>query len=163
MLKIYTDGGSHGNPGPGGYGVVILNKDTMIEYFYKDYPDVTNNQMELSALLRAIEYAHNNQEKEFVIYSDSAYCVNMCNDWIWKWSMNGWQTSKKEEIKNIQLVKKIWQYVSGEFPNFRVEKCPGHAGIIGNELADALANNDLVKFKKIKEENGIKYRFDFFI
>ena len=69
----------------------------------------------------------------------------------------------KEEIKNIQLVKKIWQYVSGEFPNFRVEKCPGHAGIIGNELADALANNDLIKFKKIKEENGIKYRFDFFI
>lgn len=158
MLKIYTDGSSRKNPGPGGFGVVVLNGKTIEHHHGELYDeDVTNNQMELKALIHAMKYATHNPEEEFVIYSDSAYCVNMCNNWIWGWSKNGWQNSKKQQVENYELVKQIWKYVSMEFPNFRIEKVAGHCGIAGNELADALATGNDEKFQKIRKENDIHY------
>lgn len=164
MIKIYTDGSSRGNPGPGGYSVIILINN-IIEYSYAEYFDnVTNNQMELKAIIHAIELASNRyKEEECVIYCDSAYCVNTCNDWIRTWASNNWKNSKKEEVKNIDLMKKLYELIIKEFPNYTIEKVSGHIGVVGNELADAAASNNQAKFAKIKRENNIRDKFEYFI
>lgn len=150
--------------GDGGYAVVILLNDT-IEYSYsKRLTNVTNNQMELQAILHAFKYIiSKNPEEDFIIYCDSAYCVNICNDWIFTWAKNNWINSKKEEVKNIDLIKELYSYLKVDFPNFRIEKIPGHSNIIGNELADALCSNNEAKFAKIKKENNIRDKYDFII
>lgn len=150
--------------GDGGYAVVILLNNT-IEYSYsKQLTNVTNNQMELQAILHAFKHIiSKNPEEDFVIYCDSAYCVNICNDWIFTWAKNNWINSKKEEVKNIDLIKELYLYLKVDFPNFRIEKIPGHSNIIGNELADALCSSNEAKFAKIKKENNIKDKYDFFI
>lgn len=150
--------------GDGGYAVVILLND-IIEYSYsKRLTNVTNNQMELQAILHAFKYIiSKNPEEDFIIYCDSAYCVNICNDWIFTWAKNNWINSKKEEVKNIDLIKELYSYLKVDFPNFRIEKIPGHSNIIGNELADALCSNNEAKFAKIKKENNIRDKYDFII
>lgn len=159
MLNIYVDGSSHGNPGAGGFGVVIINNNKLEYAFNEQFNNVTNNQMELRAIIHALELIKEKYpEEEVIIHSDSAYCVNMCNDWIWTWSKNDWKNSKKQRVENYELVRKIWKFVSMEFPNFQIVKCSGHSGIIENELADRLANQDFAKFTKILEENGIEYK-----
>lgn len=158
MLNIYVDGSSRGNPGAGGFGVVIINNNKLEYAFNEQFNNVTNNQMELRAIIHALELIKEKYpEEEVIIHSDSAYCVNMCNDWIWTWSKNDWKNSKKQRVENYELVRKIWKFISMEFPNFQIVKCSGHSGIIENELADRLANQDFTKFTKILEENGIEY------
>ena len=159
MLNIYVDGSSRGNPGTGGFGVVIINNNKLEYAFSEQFNNVTNNQMELRAIIHALELIKERYpEEEVIIHSDSAYCVNMCNNWIWTWSKNDWKNSKKQRVENYELVRKIWKFVSMEFPNFQIVKCSGHSGIIENELADRLANQDFTKFTKILEENGIEYK-----
>ena len=150
--------------GDGGYAVVILLNNT-IEYSYSmQLTNVTNNQMELQAILHAFKHIiSKNPEEDFVIYCDSAYCVNICNDWIFTWAKNNWINSKKEEIKNIDLIKELYSYLKIDFPNFKIEKIPGHSNILGNELADALCSNNEAKFVKIKKENNIRDKYDFII
>lgn len=150
--------------GDGGYAVVIL-LNNIIEYSYsKQLANVTNNQMELQAILHAFKHIiSKNPEEDFVIYCDSAYCVNICNDWIFTWAKNNWINSKKEEIKNINLIKELYSYLKIDFSNFKIEKIPGHSNILGNELADALCSNNEAKFAKIKKENNIKDKYDFII
>lgn len=159
MLNIYVDGSSRGNPGDGGFGVVIINNNKLEYAFSEQFNNVTNNQMELRAIIHALELIKEKYpEEEVIIHSDSAYCVNMCNNWIWTWSKNDWKNSKKQIVENYELVKRIWKFVSMEFPNFQIVKCSGHSRIIENELADRLANQDFTKFTKILEENGIEYK-----
>ena len=159
MLNIYVDGSSRGNPGAGGFGVVIINNNKLEYAFNEQFNNITNNQMELRAIIHALELIKEKYpEEEVIIHSDSAYCVNMCNNWIWTWSKNDWKNSKKQRIENYELVRKIWKFVSMEFPNFQIVKCSGHSGIIENELADRLANQDFTIFTKILEENGIEYK-----
>lgn len=150
--------------GDGGYAVVILLNNT-IEYSYSmQLANVTNNQMELQAILHAFKHIiSKNPEEDFIIYCDSAYCVNICNDWIFTWAKNNWINSKKEEIKNIDLIKELYSYLKIDFPNFKIEKIPGHSNILGNELADALCSNNEAKFVKIKKENNIRDKYDFII
>ena len=150
--------------GDGGYAVVILLNNT-IEYSYSmQLANVTNNQMELQAILHAFKHIiSKNPEEDFIIYCDSAYCVNICNDWIFTWAKNNWINSKKEEIKNIDLIKELYSYLKIDFPNFKIEKIPGHSNILGNELADALCSNNEAKFVKIKKENNITDKYDFII
>ena len=92
MKKIfYTDGSSKGNPGPGGYGVVEYDiKSNTIFYIYSEYfKNVTNNQMELKAILHVIKLAAADKENSYLVYSDSAYAVNSINTWMYEWARNG--------------------------------------------------------------------------
>jgi ribonuclease HI len=119
--------------------------------------------MELRALIHAIKWINlKGTTNQYTIYSDSAYCVNMCNSWIWTWASNNWQNSKKQTVENYELVKELYSLLNVEFPQFTIEKCSGHIGIVGNELADALASNNSTKFAKIKSENNIKGRYEIF-
>ena len=150
---IFVDGSSRGNPGPGGWGMVVMNKDDseilFLEHDSEEY--VTNNRMELKAMICALGYAESHMYDQFIIYSDSAYVVNSCNSWLRTWATNGWRNSKKQEVENVDLMKCIWNYISRDFPNFEICKCKGHEGDLGNELADALATGNIKKYQELAE------------
>jgi ribonuclease HI len=133
---IFTDGASKGNPGRGGYGVVISHGDTVKELGgYKEL--TTNNEMELKAVVEALkEIAPKNVPVE--IYTDSKYVVEGAKGWVFGWMKNGWVTSTKTEVIN----KELWQELLPLLGKVEIEwhKVPGHVGIIGNERADTIAS-----------------------
>jgi ribonuclease HI len=156
MIHIWTDGSSKGNPGPGGYGVVILQNNNIIYQYNKQENKITNNQAEIKAVLHAFELAQTKYANETcIIHSDSAYVVNMCNNWIFTWAKNNWINSKKKIVENVELIKSLYKYLSKDFFNCQVIHCKSHCGILENELADALATNDMNKFNKIVQEKNI--------
>ena len=159
MIYYYTDGACKGNPGTGGFGIICV-KDGVVEYKYSEQCEqTTNNREELKAILHAFERSRLFPTEPTIIYSDSAYCVNMLNDWIFKWANNGWKNSKKQTVENIDLVQQLYKYLKIEFFNCQVIKVKGHNGIVENELADALATNDQAKYKKTLIQYGIKDPF----
>ena len=169
---FYTDGACSGNPGPGGFGVVWLN-DTIIpsvdsfgnmtqkRVIFIEYSDseqceqTTNNREELKAILHVFKIAAADPDYEHIIYSDSAYAVNMINSWIYSWAKNNWLNSKKQVVENLDLVKELYSYLTIDFFNCQVKKCPGHSGELGNELADALATENDDKLIKLTRGNDL--------
>ena len=150
---IYTDGSARFNPGPGGWGMIVMNEDESgILFLEHDSEDnVTNNRMELKAMICALQYAESNPQHQFTIISDSAYVVNSINSWMRGWAANGWRNSKKQTVENVDLMKEIWRHISRDFPNFEVIHCKGHNGETGNELADALATGSWKKYRELIE------------
>ena len=177
MISIYTDGACSGNPGPGGYGVVVITglpgeafmpdgtialyeKPTIIDYHSHLVSDTTNNEMELAAMLKALEIAAG-LKQECKIYCDSAYVVNIVNNWIHTWERNGWTRSRGQKIENLPLIKELYNYINTDFfkSKVQVNKIKGHNGEMGNELADALATNDMTKFKNVMQKFHIETTF----
>ena len=158
MKKIfYTDGSSKGNPGPGGYGIVEYDiKSNTIFYTYSEYfKNVTNNQMELKAILHVIKLAAADKENSYLVYSDSAYAVNSINTWMYGWARNGWVNSKKKPVENLDLIQEIYSYLEFPMENFDLRKINGHSGHLGNELADALATGNIKKKEELKHRYSI--------
>ena len=160
MITFYTDGACKGNPGPGGFGVVALaegeNCNILVYKHSEQCENTTNNREEMKAILhifKLVDFAH--IKEPVIIYSDSAYCVNMINDWIWKWARNDWKNSKKVTVENLDLVLELYKYLTIEFFPCQVIKVKGHSGNVANELADALATNNKTKYAKILENNYI--------
>lgn len=160
MIYIYTDGSSKGNPGPGGFGVVVL-KDNTIKYSYHEQNEnTTNNREELKAILHAFYLSQTKfKETDCIICTDSSYCYNICNDWIFSWAKNNWKNSKKKTVENLDLIQQLYNYLNIDFFNCQVIKVNGHQGDIGNELADALATFNNKKYEKIIRENNLLLDF----
>ena len=137
-MIIYTDGACSGNPGPGGFGVAVYEDDKTLYTTYSQYSEnTTNNREEIKAILYVMKNYGCGTVRPLV-YSDSAYCVNMFNEWIFLWEHNNWKRSKNQEILNLDLIKEYWDlYQKGYRIDLR--KIKGHNGDKGNELADALA------------------------
>jgi len=157
MRTIYTDGACSGNPGPGSFAMLELEikEYPHIKYWYTEQnPITTNNRMEMKAMIHALTYAKKEHE-EFEIYSDSAYVVNMCNDWIWKWAAAGWRRAKNKPIENLDLVKQLYELLNFNNIKYTIKKCDGHAGILGNELADALASQNDIKYNRLVKTYNI--------
>ena len=150
---IYTDGSARFNPGPGGWGMVVMNEEDtkMIAQMRASHPIATNNQEELRAMICAFEYAEAHPNDYFIIFSDSTYVVKSINEWMRNWAANGWRNSKKQQVENIDLMKALYTYVSRPFFNAEVRHCKGHAGELGNEIADALAVGDRNKYEELAE------------
>ena len=149
MKKIfYTDGSSKGNPGPGGYGVVEYDiKSNIIFYIYSEYfKNVTNNQMELKAILHVLKIAAEHKEYDFTIYSDSAYAVNCLTNWCSVWAKNNWIRKRNKPILNLELIQEMYSIYLQVKNRVTIIKIEGHKGILGNELADALSTNNRKKF-----------------
>lgn len=162
MIEIYTDGACKGNPGPGGYGVIVLDNNKLIYYYHKPDQNTTNNREELKAILHAFKLIEETPIlADATIYTDSSYCYNICNDWIHKWSFNNWRNSKNETIANKDLIENLYNNYIGKFPfcQIKVEKVKGHAGVAGNELSDAAACDDTKKFYKVLIDNDIDHHF----
>lgn len=159
MLYIYIDGSSRKNGKQGGYGIVIFDdNNNLIDAYQEQFDNVTNNQMELKAFLKTFELLNTKYKNEqATIYSDSAYCINILESWIYSWSKNGWKTSKGRTIKNLDIILSLYEYYNINFfiNQIYIIKVDGHSGIIGNELSDALATADLPKFSNIILKNHI--------
>lgn len=165
MKIFYCDGSTRGGKNQkgadniGGWGAVCFSDETEehIETIeYNSETNTTNNRQELKGLLWCLDYADSFcPNDKCVIYCDSAYVVNMCNLWISNWATNGWKTSKKQPVENIDLVQAIWKHISKPFYHCTIKKCPGHSGVIGNELADALATGNKYMFNSICQEYEI--------
>ena len=158
-MIIYTDGSAHPNPGPGGFGVIVLDNDEKIQYIYNkqfEKEKVTNNQMELKAILYAfLNYGVNINTNEFtnnipIVYSDSNYCVQTFNSWVFSWANNGWIKSDKKTPENLDLIKAYYNWYQKGY-RIDLRKVKGHNGVKWNELADLLATG------KISLEEAMKW------
>ncbi|MCX8601417.1 MULTISPECIES: ribonuclease HI [unclassified Gilliamella] len=133
-IEIYTDGSCLGNPGPGGYAAILKYKQTE-KVLSEGYFNTTNNRMELLAAIVALEQLK--QSCQIELYSDSQYLRNGISNWIHGWKKNGWRTSNKKPVKNVDLWKRLDQLVQHHKINWIWVK--GHAGHIENERCDILA------------------------
>lgn len=149
MIKIYTDGACSGNPGPGGWSVIITSGEK-VKVLSGHEIETTNNRMELTAILNALEWCAKKEISNVEIYSDSAYVVNAINQfWIKKWLANGWTNSKKEEVKNSDLWKRFIYYNKQVKAKFI--KVKGHNKDTLNEMADKRAVEESMKAKYLAE------------
>ena len=104
MIKVYTDGSCLGNPGTGGWAFQVFNEGTIINHFGYQL-DTTNNQMELTAAIKALEFLQ--KESEIILFTDSTYVRNGITSWIVNWKKNNWKNSQKKEVKNKDLWEKL--------------------------------------------------------
>ena len=132
---IFTDGSCENNPGPGGWGFVVVENDAVVDERYGHVPDTTNNRMELQALIEA--YKTLSADCKVSIYSDSQLCVNTINQWAQGWEKRGWKR-KTGPIKNLELVKELYALAKAH-PHVELEWIRAHDGAKWNEYADALA------------------------
>ncbi len=136
-ILIFTDGAAKGNPGRGGFGVVISYDGVVIEKGgFKER--TTNNEMELKAVVEALKEIAS-QNKPVEIYTDSKYVVEGAKGWVFGWAKNGWQTKAKTDV----LSKELWQELLLLLSQVEIvwHKVPGHVGIVGNERADVIASD----------------------
>ena len=148
-MIIYTDGSAHPNPGPGGFGVVVLDNNENLLYTYSKQFEgkVTNNEMELKAILFAY-FSHGVKEENDwnnnipIVYSDSNYCVQTFNDWMFRWARNNWIKSDKKIPENLDLIQAYYEWYQKGY-RIDLRKVKGHAGQKCNEMADGLATGKI--------------------
>ncbi|MCI5050262.1 MAG: ribonuclease HI [Rickettsiales bacterium] len=133
-VTIYTDGACSGNPGPGGWGAVLIYDNHEKEMFGGE-ENTTNNRMELMATIEALNALKESCSVE--LYTDSQYVKGGITEWIHGWKRNGWKTSAKKPVKNVDLWQLLDEAVARHQINWHWVK--GHAGDKYNEMADALA------------------------
>lgn len=136
MIIIFTDGAARGNPGPGGYGAVIINKKegTVVEVGGREDRS-TNNRMELKAAVEGLRFVSRSKEP-ITLYTDSKYLINGITKWIHGWRKRGWQTKNNTDVLN----KDLWQELAEVArEDIQWELLPGHSGLPGNERADEIA------------------------
>ena len=137
-LEIYTDGACRGNPGPGGWGALLMWGDERKELSGGE-AETTNNRMELSAAIFAL--ASLKRSCDLILYTDSKYVMQGMQEWIKGWKAKNWQTAAKKPVKNVDLWKALDQQVARHTVKWVWVK--GHAGNEGNEMADQLANRGI--------------------
>jgi len=135
-MRIFTDGASRGNPGPGGWGAVCIDFEaqTVTEYGGRE-DNTTNNRMELTAIAEALH--HVPEEMQVTVFTDSGYVVKGVTRWIKNWRRNNWQTTQKTDVLN----RDVWERLDHELSRCTVswKHIGGHVGLPGNERADDIA------------------------
>ena len=142
-VTIYTDGACRGNPGPGGWGVLLQYGDHVKE-LYGGEPDTTNNRMELTATIEALQALKKDCKVD--LFTDSTYVKNGIQQWMKKWKLNSWKTAARKPVKNRDLWEMLDQHANSHTVNWHWVK--GHAGDPGNEKADELANRGIDELQK---------------
>ena len=138
VVTIFADGGCRGNPGPGGWGV-LLQASGVEKELSGGEANTTNNRMELTAVIRALEALK--RPSSVAVHTDSQYVQKGISQWIHNWKRNGWRTADKKPVKNADL----WQMLDGLTRQHTIQWIwvKGHAGNPGNERADRLANRGI--------------------
>ncbi len=137
ITSIYTDGACSGNPGPGGWGVVVNFSDRTVTELGGGSANTTNNQMELQAAIAAVKFYHDsNQTEPIELFTDSKYAIDGINTWIKGWKKNGWRTASKQPVKNQELWEALDRYNS---PKIKWTWVRGHTGDRDNERCDSIA------------------------
>ncbi len=146
-IVVFTDGGCSGNPGPGGWGYVILADGKVSERWGAEKV-TTNNRMELSAVIAALETILADSamaSRPLTVYTDSQYVQKGISQWIASWKRNGWRTASKDPVKNKELWQSLDSLASRLSVSWRWVK--GHAGNEYNERCDALTQEAIASIK----------------
>jgi ribonuclease HI len=141
-VDIYTDGACKGNPGPGGWGVLLKSPGSQKELFGGEL-GTTNNRMELKAVIEALGALK--RPCQVTLHVDSQYVLKGMTEWIAAWKARGWQTAAKQPVKNVDLWQQLDALVSGAGHTIAWRWVRGHNGDPGNEHADALANRGVAQ------------------
>ena len=141
-VRLYTDGACSGNPGPGGWGVLMLWNDHEKELCDGEF-ETTNNRMELMAAIKGLESLNRSVEAD--LFTDSTYVRDGITKWIHGWKKNGWKTAARKPVKNVDL----WQRLETAVGDHQVEWhwVKGHAGHPENERADELARQGMTLYR----------------
>ncbi len=135
VVEIYTDGACKGNPGPGGWGALLRSGRRERELFGGE-PDTTNNRMELTAVIRALEALK--RPCDVAVFTDSEYVKKGITEWLAAWKRRGWKTADRKPVKNEALWRRLDELAGRH--RVRWHWVRGHSGHAENERADALAN-----------------------
>jgi len=148
-IQIWTDGACSGNPGPGGWGALLVSGAHEKELCGGE-PDTTNNRMEMVAAIKALEALKRPSRVD--LHTDSAYLRNGITTWLKNWKARGWKTADKKPVKNVEL----WQALETALERHDVtwHWVKGHAGDPGNERADALARAGMAPYKPKRKLAG---------
>ncbi|BBD61341.1 ribonuclease H [Nostoc sp. HK-01] len=158
IQSIYTDGACTGNPGPGGWGVVVYFNDGSVHEMGDAASHTTNNKMEMQAAIAALKYFHTSQQSQpITLYTDSEYLINCVTKWVKNWKRKGWKKADGNPVQNQDLLEVLdelntrqitWQHVRG------------HAGNVGNERCDAIARSfaagKIPSLKELSSSNAHK-------
>ncbi len=139
MKNIYADGACKGNPGVGGWGIVIFqgdNNEVLAEKYGYGGQNTTNIRMEMTAILEALKITKENEP--ITIYTDSDFSIKAITQWISGWKKKNWKTAKGDDVKNKDLWLEIEKHLEGK--NVKFQWVKGHSGNYGNDYADRLAN-----------------------
>ena len=132
---VFTDGSAHPNPGPGGWGAVLVRDGEIIDQAYGHEDHTTNNRMELTALIAAFDLIPPGEPT--MVYTDSRLCVDTITKWAAGWKRNGWRR-KSGEVQNLDLVKRLYERAERR-PEVELRWIKAHDGSRWNEYADALS------------------------
>lgn len=137
QTTIHTDGGSHGNPGPGGWAFVVQHGETILERAGSDSL-TTNNKMELTAVIQALRFVQRELDAvdSVLVTTDSQYVKNGITSWIHTWIRNGWKTAAKKPVKNRELWEQLYELSQATTVQWAWVR--GHAGDVHNERCDQL-------------------------
>lgn len=141
-IEIHTDGACKGNPGPGGWGVLLKSGTTEKELSGGEL-STTNNRMELTAVIEAL--AALKRPCHVSLYLDSEYVRKGITEWIHGWKAKGWRTASRQPVKNVELWQRLDELVATSGHRIEWHWVRGHAGNPGNERADALANRGVAE------------------
>ena len=133
-VEIFTDGACSGNPGPGGWGAILRYGGHEMEISGGE-PDTTNNRMEIMAAIRALKALK--KPSHVTIHTDSRYLMDGATQWMKRWKANGWKTSDKKPVKNVDLWQTLEEAAAPHHVSWRWVR--GHSDHVENERADALA------------------------
>lgn len=138
IVELFSDGACKGNPGPGGWGV-LLRYDQQEESLYGGEHNTTNNRMELTAVIQGLEALQ--EHCAVSVTTDSEYVRKGITEWVSKWKQNGWRTAAKKPVKNSDLWRQLDQAAARHTVTWHWVK--GHSGHRDNEMADTLANRGI--------------------
>jgi ribonuclease HI len=139
MITIFTDGSSRGNPGPGGWGAVVVQNNKVTELGGREDP-TTNNRMELMAAINGLSAISSLEVSEKItLNTDSSYVINGITKWVYGWQKKGWKTIDKKDVVNRDLWEKLVEASSGKKISWNY--VGGHVGIAGNERCDEIATS----------------------
>ncbi len=139
-IVIYSDGACTGNPGPGGWGSIVLTSDDFITELGGGDRSTTNNRMEMLGAIRALEYVAG-MEQSVLLFTDSTYLIRGITQWVGGWQRRGWQSANGEEVANQDLWQRLVDLTRARGPQFKVtwNYVRGHTGVEGNERCDQIA------------------------
>ena len=139
-IEMWTDGACSGNPGKGGWGVLIKNDNNITELSGSE-DNTTNNRMEMLAVIKGLK--HINNKSIIIIYTDSRYVMDGITKWIHNWKRNNWKNSQKKDVKNKDLWMELDQITNNISIQWKWVK--GHSGNKENDIADLLATSAITK------------------
>jgi len=139
-ILIFTDGACSGNPGPGGWGSIVVLPTGQVHELGGDNPSTTNNRMELVAAIRALQELEIAEPCTIVLYTDSTYMIRGITQWIWGWRSRGWKSAEGKDVANRDLWEELLRQVTRVKPaTIEWKYVRGHAGYPGNERCDQIA------------------------